>query len=145
MILFPLIFSFWISLMIIQIILNLNQEEKQLGSKFTNILKKFKSVQHPFLVHHSLCKQPNIFFGYHMMSKNKTFFPPVVFIRSCHRGMNTRDKNWLLWKGPTVCCLIYVLCHNFWTNYDLDLFNTSKWPSELQFCERYLCRWRKIG
>ena len=55
-----------------------------------------------------------------------------------HRGMNTRGKNWLLWKGLTVCCLICVLCHNFWTNYDLDLFSTSKWPSELQFCERYL-------
>ena len=62
-----------------------------------------------------------------------------------HRGMNTRGENWLLWKGPTVCCLMCVLCHNVWTNYDLDLFSTSKWPSELQFCERYLCRWRKIG
>ena len=62
-----------------------------------------------------------------------------------HRGINTRGENWLLWKGPTVCCLICVLCHNFWTNYDLDLFSTSKWPSELQFCERYLCRWQKIG
>ena len=30
-----------------------------------------------------------------------------------HRGMNTRGKNWLLWKGPTVCHFIYVLCHNF--------------------------------
>ena len=50
-----------------------------------------------------------------------------------------------LWKGPTVCRLICVLCHNFWTNYDLDLFSTSKWPLELQFCESYLCRWRKIG
>jgi hypothetical protein len=41
--------------------------------------------------------------------------------------------------------IICVLCLNFWTNYDLDLFSTSKWPSELQFCERYLCIWRKIG
>ena len=29
-------------------------------------------------------------------------------------------------------------------DYDLDLFSPSKWPSELHFCERYLCRWRKI-
>ena len=62
-----------------------------------------------------------------------------------HRGMNTRGDNWLLWKGLTVCRLICVLCHNFWTNYNLDLFSTSKWPSELQFCERCLCRWQKIG
>ena len=54
--------------------------------------------------------------------------------------MNTRGEIWLLWKGPTVCHFICVLCHNFWTNYDLDLFSTSKWPSELQFCEKYLCK-----
>ena len=51
--------------------------------------------------------------------------------------MNTRGENWLLRKRPTVCRLICILCHNFWTNYDLDLFNPSKWTSELQFCERY--------
>ena len=54
-----------------------------------------------------------------------------------HRGIITRGENWLLWKGPTVCHFICVLCHNFWSNYDLDLFSTSKWPSDLQFCERY--------
>ena len=26
------------------------------------------------------------------------------------------------------------------TNWDTDPFSTSKWPSESQFCERYLCR-----
>ena len=54
-----------------------------------------------------------------------------------HRGRNTRDENWLLCKGPTVFGLSCVLCHKFWTNYDLDLFRTSRWPSDLQFCERY--------
>ena len=68
-----------------------------------------------------------------------------IYFGFAHRGMNTRGEFWLLWKGPHVFCLICVLCDNFWTNYDLDLFSTSKWPSELQFCERYLCRWRKIG
>ena len=29
------------------------------------------------------------------------------------------------------------LCHNFWTNWDLDPVSTSKWPSEHQFCERW--------
>ena len=29
---------------------------------------------------------------------------------------------------------ICVLCHNFCTNYDLDLLSTSKLPSEPQFC-----------
>ena len=32
---------------------------------------------------------------------------------------------------------ICVLCHNFWANQDLDLFSTSKWPSESQFYETY--------
>ena len=40
---------------------------------------------------------------------------------------------------------ICVLCHNFWPNYNLNLLSTSKWPSELQFCERYVCIWRKFG
>ena len=69
---------------------------------------------------------------------------PTAYSDHGHRGMNTRGENWLLWKGPTVCRLICVLCHNFWTNYYLDLFSTSKWLSELQFCDRYLCRWQKI-
>ena len=46
-------------------------------------------------------------------------------------------------KGPTLFGLPCILCHNFWTNYDLDLFSTSKWPSDLQFCERYKGRCRK--
>ena len=40
--------------------------------------------------------------------------------------------------SPSICnSLICLLCHNFSTNYDLDLFSTSKWPSDFQFCERY--------
>jgi hypothetical protein len=45
--------------------------------------------------------------------------------------------------GPTLFGLRCILCHNFWTNYDLDLFSTSKWPSDLQFCERYKGRCQK--
>ena len=76
-------------------------------------------------------------------NKNTIFFNRnETNIEIGDRGMNTRGENWLLWKGLTVCC---ILCHDFWTNYDLDLFSTSKWPSELQFCERYVCRWQKIG
>ena len=64
---------------------------------------------------------------------------------SNHRGMNTRGENCLLWKGPTFCHFICLFCHNLWTNYDLNLFSTSEWWSELQFCERCLCRWQNIG
>ena len=46
-------------------------------------------------------------------------------------------------KRPTLFGLRCIFCHNFWTNYDLDLFSTSKWPSDLQFCERYKGRCRK--
>ena len=37
------------------------------------------------------------------------------------------------------------LCHRFWFNWDLDMFTSSKWPSEPKFCERYLCSWQKNG
>ena len=30
-----------------------------------------------------------------------------------------RGESGLLWKGPTFCCLVCILCHNYWTNYDL--------------------------
>ena len=35
----------------------------------------------------------------------------------------------------TYCVITFVL----------NLFNPSKWPSELQLCEKYSCRWRKNG
>ena len=38
---------------------------------------------------------------------------------------------------------ICVLCHNFWSNQDVDLLSTSKWPSEPQFCERWTYIWQK--
>ena len=39
----------------------------------------------------------------------------------------------------------YIWGHNFWTNYNLDLLRTSKWPSEPQFCERWRYIWQNIG
>ena len=40
---------------------------------------------------------------------------------------------------------ICLLCHNFWTNWYLELLSTSKWPSESQFCERCSYSWQKNG
>ena len=40
---------------------------------------------------------------------------------------------------------ICFFCHNFWTNQDLELINTSKWPSESQFHERWSYSWQKNG
>ena len=40
---------------------------------------------------------------------------------------------------------ICIFCHNFYTNHNLDLFNTSKWPSESQFCERWTYIWQKLA
>ena len=48
-------------------------------------------------------------------------------------------------KGPTLFGLRCILCCNFWTNYDLDLFITSKWPSDLQLGERYKVGVKKIA
>ena len=42
-------------------------------------------------------------------------------------------------------CVFGVLCHNFWTNWDIDMLSISKWPSELQFCKRYPCSWQKMA
>ena len=40
---------------------------------------------------------------------------------------------------------IWVLWHNFWANYDLDLLSISNNPSEPQFCERWTYIWQKSG
>ena len=40
---------------------------------------------------------------------------------------------------------ICILCHNFWTNQNLDQLSTSKWPSEPQFCERWTYIWPKMA
>ena len=45
-----------------------------------------------------------------------------VFVQNCKRNRN-----------GNIC----VLCHNFWSNQNVDLLSTSKWPSEPQFCERW--------
>ena len=37
------------------------------------------------------------------------------------------------------------LCHRFWSNWDLDTFGPSKWPSAPKFYERYLCSWQKMA
>jgi hypothetical protein len=52
--------------------------------------------------------------------------------------INTHFANVCFWtklqknKNGNIC----VLCHNFWTNQNLSPLSTSKWPIELQFCER---------
>ena len=38
-----------------------------------------------------------------------------------------------------------VFCHNLCTNWNSDLFSTSKWPSESQFCERWMCSWSNMA
>ena len=49
-------------------------------------------------------------------------------------SLETCIEEWILEAKTDLIC---VLCHNFWTNFDLHLFSTSKWPSNCQFCERY--------
>ena len=43
----------------------------------------------------------------------------------------------------TVFKSICDLCFSFWSNWELDTFRHSKWPSAPQFCERYICSWQK--
>ena len=70
---------------------------------------------------------------------------PMLFFKDLtHRLKTNRCENWLLCKGQHVFCLICILCHNFWTNYDLDLLSTSKWPSGPQFYERFSWKWQKM-
>ena len=68
----------------------------------------------------------------------------LVYWTTCTQRVIRRElKTDSYSKGPTLFGLRCILCHNFWTNYDLDLFSTSKWPSDLQFCERYKGRCQK--
>ena len=62
-------------------------------------------------------------------------------------GKNTNFANVCFWtksqkNGNGNIC---VLCHNFWTNQNLNQVSTSKWPSELQFCERCTYIWQKMA
>ena len=40
---------------------------------------------------------------------------------------------------------IYIWGHNVWTNQDVDPLSTSKWPTEPQFCERWIYSWQKMA
>ena len=40
---------------------------------------------------------------------------------------------------------IWILCNNVWTNYNYNLLSISNWPSEPQFCERWIYIWQKSG
>ena len=40
---------------------------------------------------------------------------------------------------------ICILSHNFWMNQGSDLFSTSKWPSQPQFCEIWSHSYQKIA
>ena len=42
-------------------------------------------------------------------------------------------------------CFWLTLCCSFWSNKILDTPCTSKWPSEPQFCERYLSSCQKMA
>ena len=37
-----------------------------------------------------------------------------------------------------------VLYWSFWSDWGLDMFSTSKWPSEPKFCERYYVVGKKM-
>ena len=60
---------------------------------------------------------------------------------------NTNFANVCFWpksqknKNGNICSL----CHNLWNNQNLDPLSTSKWPSEPQFCERWMYSWQKNG
>ena len=62
----------------------------------------------------------------------------------------------LFFSTPNLCCifcavyffvflLFFHLWHNFWTRWDIDLYSTTNWLPELQFCWRYLCNWQRNG
>ena len=62
-------------------------------------------------------------------------------------GINTNFANVCFWPKlqKNKNGNIWVLCHNFWTNQNLNQVSTSKWPSELQFCERCTYTWQKMA
>ena len=48
-----------------------------------------------------------------------------------HLPTSSRKRS--LWTAPC----------SFWSNWALDVFSTSKWPSAVKFCEKYICSWGK--
>ena len=63
--------------------------------------------------------------------KNESTNSPIhqfTNLKCCkHRLKTNRRESRTPLIRPHVFRLICVFCHNFWTNYDLDLFSTSKW------------------
>ena len=76
--------------------------------------------------------------------KNINHYHPTAKPGPSQRVIRRELKTDSYSKGPTLFVLRCILCHNFWTIYDLALFSTLKWSSDLQFCETYKGRCRKM-
>ena len=74
---------------------------------------------------------------------SKFFNPAFKYTNQRVIRRESKSASYSKGVGPTLFGLRCIFCHDFWTNCDLDLFSTSKWPSDLQFCERYKGRCQK--
>ena len=93
------------------------------------------------------------FFANYMFIFHKTEIQTVILRcltiinLNCYKSYDTKHKkaknaktqihvfvqNCKINRNGNIC----VLRHNFWTNQNVDLLSTSKWPLEPQFCERW--------
>ena len=101
------------------------------------------------------------FFANYMFIFHKTEIQTVILRcltiinLNCYKSYDKKHKNAKNVTDANVCFLqnckrnrkgnICVLCHNFWSNQNVDLLSPSKWLSEPQFCERWTYIWWKNG
>ena len=55
-----------------------------------------------------------------------------------HKKSKNENLHFFMYVIGTANENIWILCHNFWNNQNLHPLSISKWPSEPQFCERYI-------
>ena len=93
------------------------------------------------------------FFAIYMLIFHKTEIQTIIMRYLMSLNLNwykSYDRICVFVKNRTkmemeTFAFCYIWVHEFWTNVDLDLLSTSKWPSEPQFCERWKYIWQKNG
>ena len=97
------------------------------------------------------------FFAYYMIIFHKTEVQTVILrclVSVNHNWYKTYDTKHKNANANECFCTklqkikngnMCILRHDFWTNWDLEPWSTSKWLSEPQFCERWTCKWQKNG
>ena len=66
----------------------------------------------------------------------------LVFFWAFKTYFGISPLKWCIFRMEKINILTTIY-HSLRSNLYLDTLSTLKWPSEPQFCERYLCSWQK--